>query len=419
MQPGPASSAPVPAPRTTSPFFVLAKPAGPACNLRCSYCFYLEKKEMFGDAPGTRMQDDTLEAFVRDYIAAQDAPEVSFGWQGGEPTLRGLEFFGKVVRLQRRYAGGRKVSNTFQTNGMLIDAQWAEFLAANEFLVGISIDGTQALHDAQRVDASRAGTWSRVLRGLAHLKSHGVEFNTLTVVSRANAKHALKVYRFLKEIGSRHMQFIPLVERSMARGGSGALAGPPVGGTLRGTQVANWSVSPVGYGDFLVAIFEEWVLQDVGSVFVQMFDNALASWVGEGASLCVFAETCGRQVALEHDGSLYACDHYVYPEYRRGNLHRQSLADMLDAPEQRQFGAAKRDTLPAQCRRCEFRFACNGGCPKHRFLQSADGEPGLNYLCAGYRKFFHAVDPYMRVMAGLLRRGRAPAEIMQRVARRR
>lgn len=421
MQPVPASAAPVPAPapRTTRPFFVLAKPAGPACNLRCGYCFYLEKKEMFGRATDTRMQEGTLEAFIRDYIAAQDAPEVSFGWQGGEPTLRGLDFFRKVVQLQRRYAGGRKVANTFQTNGVLIDAHWAEFLAANEFLVGISIDGTQVLHDAQRVDTSSSGTWSRVLQGLAHLKSHGVEFNTLTVVSRANAKHALTVYRFLKEIGSRYLQFIPLVERTMARGGSGALAGPPVSGTPRGTQVAKWSVSPVGYGDFLVAIFEEWVLRDVGSVFVQMFDSALASWIGEGTSLCVFAETCGRQVALEHDGSVYACDHYVYPEYRLGNLHRQSLADMLDAPGQRRFGAAKRDTLPAQCRRCEFRFACNGGCPKHRFLQTADGEPGLNYLCAGYRRFFNAANPYLRVMAGLLQRGRAPAEIMQRVARRR
>lgn len=418
MAPASERIAPRPSAPKTAPFFALAKPAGPACNLRCSYCFYLEKKDLFDRKQSTRMQQDTLERFIRDYISAQDAPEVIFGWQGGEPTLRGLDFFRKVVHLQRTYAGGRKVSNMFQTNGMLIDVEWADFLAANEFLVGISVDGPPDLHDAQRVDASNSGSLSRVLEGLEHLKSHGVEFNTLTVVSRANAKHPLKVYRFLKEIGSRYIQFIPLVERVMNTSVSSALAGPPTSVALHMAQVAKWSVSPVGYGDFLVAVFEEWVRRDVGSVFVQMFDNALGSWMGEGASLCVFAETCGRQVALEHDGSVYACDHYVYPEYRLGNLHRQTFAEMLDSPEQRRFGAAKRDTLPTQCRRCEFRFACNGGCPKQRFLHSADGEPGLNYLCAGYRKFFCAVDPYMRRMIALLRQGRAPSEIMQQVARR-
>lgn len=399
-------------PAPTAPFYVLAKPAGPACNLRCNYCFYLEKKDLFGREQSTRMQEDTLEAFVRDYIAAQDAPEVVFGWQGGEPTLRGLDFFRRAVDLQRVYAGGRKVSNAIQTNGMLLDAEWAEFLAANDFLVGISIDGPEELHDAQRIDANRSGTHARVLQGLAHLKAHGVEFNTLTVVSRSNAKHPLKVYRYLKEIGSRYIQFIPLVERSMKRGASGALAGPPALANLRDAEVAKWSVSPVAYGDFLVAVFEEWVRQDVGSVFVQMFDTALASWVGEGSRLCVFAETCGRQVALEHDGSVYACDHYVYPEFRLGNMKDTPLADLLDSEVQRRFGAAKRDALPAQCRRCESRFACNGGCPKHRFQHSADGEFGLNYLCAGYRSFFRAVDPHMRTMAQLLRQGRAPAEIM-------
>lgn len=401
------------------PFFVLAKPAGPACNLRCSYCFYLEKKDLFGRSESTRMRDDTLEAFVRDYIGAQDTPEVGFGWQGGEPTLRGLDFFRRVVELQRRYAGGRKVSNMFQTNGMLIDAEWAEFLAANEFLVGISIDGPPGLHDTQRIDAHGSGTASRVLQGLEHLKAHGVEFNTLTVVSRANARHPLKVYRFLKEIGSRYIQFIPLVERTRRGSASSALAGPPAAGSLRDAEVARWSVSPVGYGDFLLAVFEEWVQHDIGSIFVQMFDNALGSWVGEGAGLCVFAETCGRQVALEHDGSVYSCDHYVYPEYRLGNLHESSLADLLDSDVQQRFGDAKRDALPAQCRRCEFRFACHGGCPKHRFLQTADGEAGLNYLCAGYRKFFRGVDPYMRAMAGLLRQGRPASDLMKSVARRR
>lgn len=404
----------------TAPFFVLAKPAGPACNLRCTYCFYLEKKDLFGRMQSTRMQEDTLATFVREYIAAQDTPEVTFAWQGGEPTLRGLAFYRRVVELQRTHAQGRRISNAFQTNGVLIDAEWAEFFAANGFLVGISIDGPADLHDAQRVDPAGRGSLAAVLQGLEHLKAHRVDFNTLTVVSRANVRHARKVYRFLKDIGSRYIQFIPLVERRAKAAAPNQLAGPPGPGMSRDAEVTRWSVSPVAYGDFLIEVFQEWVRGDVGTVFVQMFDNALASWVGEGARLCVFAETCGRQLAIEHDGSVYACDHYVYPQYRLGNLMQQSFAQMLDSDAQRRFGAAKRDTLPAQCRTCEFRFACNGGCPKHRFLHTADGEAGLNYLCAGYRKFFRFADPPMRAMGQLLRQGRAPAEIMlQRAPRER
>lgn len=402
----------------TSPFFVLAKPAGPACNLRCTYCFYLEKKALAGMAQGTRMQEHTLESFVRDYIAAQDAPEITFGWQGGEPTLRGLDFFRRVVELQRVHAQGRRISNAFQTNGMLIDAEWADFLAANGFLVGISIDGPPALHDRHRNDAGGCGSHSRVLQGLAQLQAHGVQFNTLTVVSRANAKHPLKVYRYLKDIGSRFIQFIPVVERTARTGGASQLAGPPVAGSARDAEVAGWSVGPVAYGEFLVAVFKEWVRQDVGTVFVQTFDSALASWVGQGASLCVFAETCGRQLAVEHDGSTYACDHYVYPEYRLGNISEMSLAEMVDSEAQRRFGAAKLETLPVQCRQCDVRFACNGGCPKHRFLHTAAGEYGLNYLCAGYRTFFRFVDPYMRAMAQLLRQRRPASDIMQRIGTR-
>ena len=404
-----ASSASTGSVRRTAAFSVLAKPSGPACNLRCTYCFYLEKKDLFGRTTATRMQEDTLETFVRDYIASQDAPEVTFGWQGGEPTLRGLDFFRRAVELQRIHGGGRKISNALQTNGMLINAEWAEFLAANDFLVGISIDGPGDLHDAQRVDADGDGSLQRVLQGLEQLKAHGVEFNTLSVVSRRNVKHPLKVYRFLKDIGSRFIQFIPLVERMSS---SGALAGPPVRGTMRDEAVTKWSVGPVAYGDFLIAVFDEWVQRDVGKIFVQMFDNALASWAGVGATLCVFAETCGRQLVVEHDGSTYACDHYVYPEYRLGNIRSQSFAEMLESDAQHSFGAAKRDTLPAQCRTCQVRFACNGGCPRQRFLETATGEPGLNYLCAGYRKFFRHVDPSMRAMTNLLRQGRAPAEVM-------
>jgi uncharacterized protein len=399
--------------RNTAPFFVLAKPSGPACNLRCSYCFYLEKKDLFGRTQSTRMSDGTLETFIRDYIGTQDTPEITFAWQGGEPTLRGLDFYRKVLELQRAHAQGRRISNAFQTNGVLIDAEWAEFFAENGFLVGISIDGPADLHDAHRVDAAGRGSLAAVLTGLGHLQANQVDFNTLTVVSRANARHARKVYRFLKDIGSRYIQFIPLVERRAKGAAPTRLAGPPGPGPSRETEVTRWSVSPLAYGDFLIDVFREWVRRDVGSVFVQTFDNALASWVGAGARLCVFAETCGRQLAIEHDGSVYACDHYVYPQYRLGNVKEQSFADMLDSNAQRRFGAAKRDTLPTQCRTCEVRFACNGGCPKQRFLHTADGEAGLNYLCAGYRKFFRFVDPPMRAMGQLLRQGRAPAEIMQ------
>jgi uncharacterized protein len=401
-----------PAARTAA-FHVLAKPAGPACNLRCSYCFYLEKSQLF-ESGRLRMSDAMLETFVRDRIRCDDSPEIEFAWQGGEPTLLGVEFFRRAVALQQQYSDGRRITNALQTNGTLIDDAWAEFLAAHGFLVGISIDGPAELHDAYRVDARGAASLERVLRGLRRLQAHGVEFNTLTVVNRLNAKHPLKVYRFLKEIGSRYLQFIALVERQVrSADGPSALAGPPadVPSSAR-TEPTAWSVTPVGYGNFLVEIFDAWVRRDVGSTFVQLFDSALGSWVGIGASLCVFAPECGRAIALEHDGAAYACDHYVYPQYRLGRLGEHTLAQMVDSPRQRKFGADKRDTLPSHCRRCELLFACNGGCPKHRFLQAPDGEPGLNYLCAAYKRFFGHADPYLRAMAQLLRDGREAAEIM-------
>ncbi len=390
----------------------MAKPAGPACNLRCSYCFYLEKSWLFPAAGGTRMSDDVLEAFVRDYIESQDADAIDFAWQGGEPTLAGLDFFRKVVALQQRFGGGRRITNALQTNGTLLDDAWGEFLAAHGFLVGISIDGPGDLHDAQRVDAAARPSLERVLRGVRVLQAHGVEFNTLTVVSRRNARHPGKVYGFLKEIGSRYLQFIPLVERVGAAAGGGSLAGPPSPSRRESARTTSWSVTPVAYGEFLVRVFDEWVRRDVGTTYVQLFDNALGQWLGMPSTLCVFAPECGRAVAVEHDGSVFACDHYVYPDYRLGRLGERTLAAMLDDPAQRAFGAAKRDTLPAQCRECSVRFACNGGCPKHRFLETAGGEPGLNYLCAAYRRFFGHADPYLRAMADLLRQQRAPAEIM-------
>lgn len=391
----------------------MAKPAGPACNLRCGYCFYLEKKELFGRGESVRMDDDTLETFVREYIRSQDAQEISFAWQGGEPTLRGLDFFRKVVELQRRYADGRTITNALQTNGTLVDAEWAAFLAENAFLVGLSIDGPPELHDAYRVDAAGRSTSAQVLEALALLQAHGVEFNTLTVVSALNARHPLKVYRYLKEIGSRHLQFIPLVERRNRQQEGAALAGPPVPGRLREAELTKWSVGSVAYGRFLTTIFGEWVRRDVGRVFVQLFDSTLHTWLEGRATLCTFSETCGRQVAMEHDGSIYACDHYVYPEYEVGKLGEQPLAEILESPAQRAFAEAKRSTLPSQCRRCDVLAACRGGCPKHRFLHAASGGHGVNYLCAAYRHFFRTVAPHMRTMTLLLRQGRPASDIMQ------
>ncbi|HEY3706574.1 MAG TPA: anaerobic sulfatase-maturation protein [Terracidiphilus sp.] len=402
----------------TAPFHIMTKPIGPICNLDCKYCFYLEKEKLY---PGTRewaMPRETLERYVREYIAAQDTEEVHFAWQGGEPTLLGVDFFRTVVELQQQYAGGKAIYNALQTNGTLLDDAWGEFLAANGFLVGISIDGPREIHDFYRVDKGEAPTFDRVMRGLGKLKEHGVEFNTLTVVNRHNSAVPLEVYRFLKEIGSKFLQFIPVVERRAARAdGNGLVLIEPA--FAEAAEVTDWSVEPMAFGVFLARIFDEWVKQDVGRTFVQMFDVALESWMGMEASLCVFRKTCGSALAMEHTGDVYSCDHFVYPEHRLGNLAETGLEAMVSSPQQVAFGRAKLETLPRMCRQCEVRFACNGECPKHRFLHTPDGEPGLNYLCAGYKHFFRHIDPYMRFMAGELRAGRPPAGIMRYVGGRR
>ncbi|HEV8574212.1 MAG TPA: anaerobic sulfatase maturase [Dehalococcoidia bacterium] len=421
------------------------------CNLDCKYCFYLEKENLYPDKHRWQMPDDVLESYVRQYIEAQSVPEIQFAWQGGEPTLLGVGFFRKVVELQARYAGGKRIANAFQTNGTLLDDEWGEFLREHNFLVGLSIDGPRDLHDVYRVDKRQRPTFDDVMRGLAFLKKHGVEFNTLTVVNRANSQHPLRVYRFLKEIGSGFIQFIPLVERAPAGPAPAedllqlTFAAPPLPAPLQSaegrrqkaegsrdssvglpsafcllpsadrrppTAVTEWSVRGAQYGEFLVQIFDEWVRHDVGKTFVQIFDVALGNWAGMGSGLCVFAEKCGLALALEHNGDLYSCDHYVYPQYKLGNLMNESLAAMVHSPEQRQFGDDKSATLPRYCRECEVRFACNGECPKHRFLHTPDGEEGLNYLCAGYKRFFNHIDPHMQTMTRLLRARRAPAEIM-------
>lgn len=401
----------------------MTKPIGPLCNLDCKYCFYLEKETLFPANEHFRMSDALLEAYVRQYIESQDSEEVNFAWQGGEPTLLGVNFFRKAVELQRRYGGGRRIRNAFQTNGTLLDEEWGTFLRENDFLVGLSVDGPAGLHDAYRVDKRGGATFDRVMRGLEVLLCHGVEFNTMTVVNRLNARQPLEVYEFLKGTGSRFLQFIPLVERRADRSSAAAglgLAAPPdlAGADGENPPVTEWSVQPTQYGKFLIAIFEAWVRKDVGRVFVNVFDAALGNWCGAGAGICVFSETCGSSLAMEHNGDVYPCDHYVYPRYLLGNVMGGSLGDMVNAPAQVKFGLGKRETLPRYCRECDVRFACHGECPKHRFLKTPAGETGLNYLCAGYKRFFRHIDPHMRAMAQLLDAGRAPAEIMGMMDRR-
>lgn len=395
-----------------APFHLMSKPTGPICNLDCTYCFYLEKESLYPGARKWAMSEDVLESYIRQYVEAQPLEVVDFAWQGGEPTLLGVEYFERVVALQKQYANGKEIRNAFQTNGTLIDDRWAEFFAANQFLVGVSIDGPRELHDLYRVDKGGASSFERVMRGIHLLKKHAAAFNTLSVVHRKNSQRPLDIYRFLKEIGSGFMQFIPIVERVTPQPGADGLV--LIEPAFRGpAEVSDWSVEPLVFGQFLTAIFDEWVRQDVGRFFVQHFDVALENWLGMPASLCLFRPTCGSAMALEHNGDLYSCDHYVYPEHRLGNLMNESLGEMAASQRQHEFGQQKRTSLPAMCRSCTVRFACYGECPKHRFLTTPDGEPGLNYLCAGYKHFFTHIDPHMRFMAEELRAGRAPAGIMQ------
>jgi uncharacterized protein len=403
---------------TAFPFHVLTKPIGPICNLDCKYCFYLDKENLYPAERKWAMPDDVLESYIRQYINSQPGPEIHFAWQGGEPTLLGIPFFQKVVDLQHQYANGKQIHNALQTNGTLLDDPWAEFLSNNSFLVGLSIDGPPELHDQYRVDKHGQKTFDAVLRGLRHLQKHNVEFNTLTVVNRTNAAKPVELYEFLKQIGSSFLQFIPLVERQpvaveLSVHGS-TFAEPPIPGIADDPRalVTPWSVEPTQYGDFLCRIFDHWVRRDVGQIFVQMFDVALSNWLGLGSPLCVFAEECGASLAIEHNGDLYSCDHYVYPRYKLGNILNTTLDEMAHSPAQQAFGSNKRTTLPKYCRECEVRFACNGECPKYRFTKTPDGEPGLNYLCAAYKQFFTRIDPHMRTMAQLLQSGRPAADIM-------
>jgi len=402
-----------PAPESSSaPFHVMAKPIGPICNLDCKYCFYLEKETLYPGTQSWKMSDEILESYIRQYIAAQPLDTVAFAWQGGEPTLLGLDYFKKIVAIEQRYAQGKRIENAIQTNGVLLDASWAKFFAANDFLVGVSIDGPRELHDYYRVDKGQQPTFDKVMRGIQHLKDADVRFNTLTVVHRQNSQRPREVYRFLKEIGSGFMQFIPVVERIAEQPAPNGLALLSPNSTSS-SVVSDWSVESLAYGKFLCTIFDEWVRNDVGVTFVQIFDVTLGSWLGMQPSLCVFSETCGSALAIEHQGDLYSCDHYVYPENKLGNILDNPLASLANIKQQKDFGNAKRDTLPRYCLECDVRFACNGECPKHRFISTPDGEAGLNYLCAAYKLFFHHVAPYMEFMSRELLRQQPPSRVMQ------
>ena len=401
----------------TANFHVMAKPIGPICNLDCSYCYYLEKEGLFPKGEQFRMAPEVLETYIREYIASQKTPEVTFAWQGGEPTLLGIDYFRRIVELQRKHAGGRKINNTLQTNGTRLNAEWCRFFREHAFLIGLSIDGPRELHDAHRRDKGGKPTFDQVLRGMTLLKEYGVEFNTLTVVNRLNVDRPLEVYDFLCEAGSGYLQFIPLVERLPSADAPAGLtfAEPPEPGQSP-SAVTDESVPAEAYGDFLITIFDAWVRRDVGRVFVQMFDVSLGIWSGHGPGLCLFLPDCGEALAVEHNGDLYSCDHFVYPKYKLGNVMNESLATLINSAQQRAFGGDKSARLPKYCRDCEVRFACHGECPKHRFLVTPDGEPGLNYLCAGYKKFFRHIDPFMRRMSDLLRARLAPAGIMALLA---
>lgn len=372
------------------PFYVMAKPAGARCNLRCDYCYYLEKARLYDGETALTMDDATLRCFVSQYIGAQTMRDVLFTWHGGEPLLRPLSFYLRAVELQREYAGDHHIDNCLQTNGTLLNAEWCRFLHDNHWLVGLSIDGTQAMHDTYRRTPSGEPTWTRVMRAVELLEQYGVEWNAMAVVHDGNVGRPVEFYRFFRQMGCRFLQFTPLVE-----------AGNP------------HSISPEAWGAFLCSLFDEWVKADVGEVFVQVFDATLANWCGVAPGVCSLAATCGQAAAMEWNGDVYSCDHFVTPAHRLGNIHEHTLLEMMHSHKQAVFGRNKSALLPGECRRCRWLFACHGECPKNRLATSADGEPGMNVLCKGYARFFSHVAPAMDFMRGELEAGRAPAGVMR------
>ena len=395
---------------------VVAKPIGPVCNLNCEYCFYIEKQALFGPGEQYRMSDDVLSAFITNYITSQPTPVVEFVWQGGEPTLLGIDFFNRVVELQKPFAGTKSITNSLQTNGILLTDEWCVFLSRNGFMVGISIDGPKDVHDRYRHDREGKGTFDKVMCGLRLLQKHKVEYNVLTAVARETARQGLEVYRFLRDHGVEFIQFSPVVERMpdacSAQHGLKLACPASLDKTEPQTEVTPWSVIPEEYGDFLIAIYEEWVRHDVGRVFVMNFEWALNAWMGNSSPVCIHAEQCGRSLVIEHNGDVYACDHCVYPEYKLGNVSSETLPAMAERSRQAGFGVAKKTALPRWCRECQVLAACRGGCPKHRFIMSNYKEPGLHYLCEGYKKFFLHIRKYCHAMTQLLEHGLPVSYVM-------
>ena len=386
------------------PFSVMTKPIGPRCNIDCKYCYYLEKEKLFPSEKKFRMSDDVLESYIRQLIETSTEAgirEIPFAWQGGEPTMLGVDYFRKIVELQGKYTpNGATVANAFQTNGILLDDEWGQFLHDNRFLIGLSIDGPKKIHDKYRIDRAGRPTFDKVMKGLEVLQRHDVEHNSLTTVHRANGGKGKEIYKFLKGLGMEFLQFIPIAERSSPEGG---LASAPQVDMDPGNTVTEWSVSPKVYGKFLCDIFDTWFKADIGQTYVQYFDVQLGLWLGGPSSLCIFSETCGNALALEHDGSLYSCDHYVYPEYRLGKVTETPMRDMVWTDKQFAFGEDKRAGLTSQCKSCEFKFACNGGCPKQRFAVNKQGESNHNYFCESFTMFFQHCGPRMQAMANAVR----------------
>lgn len=393
------------------PLYVMTKAVGAVCNLACDYCYYLEKSNLYKDISKHVMSEELLERFVREYINSQTMQQVLFTWHGGETLMRPLSFYKRAVELQRQYANGRTIDNCIQTNGTLLTDEWCRFFKENNWLVGISIDGPQEFHDEYRKNRQGRPSFVKVMHGIELLKKHGVEWNAMAVVNDFNADYPLDFYNFFKEIGCRYIQFAPIVERITKHSDGRHLASPDD----TEEKLADFSVTPEQWGDFLCAIFDEWVRNDVGETFVQIFDSTLANWMGVQPGVCSMAETCGHAGVMEFNGDVYSCDHYVFPEYKLGNIYQNSLIDMMYSKRQQEFGLMKKTSLPSQCRECEYLFACNGECPKNRFAKTANGEPGLNYLCKGYHKFFSHVAPYMDFMKKELMAQRPPSNIMEAI----
>ncbi|MFN8256520.1 MAG: anaerobic sulfatase-maturation protein [Bacteroidales bacterium] len=395
----------------TSPVYLMAKPTGAVCNLDCTYCYYLEKEKLYPKDPQKwQMSYETLESFVIQYINSSIGNAVQFTWHGGEALMRGRPFFDKVLELQKKYANGKYIENTLQTNGTNLNEEWCRFFKDNKFLIGVSIDGPEHCHDYYRRYKDGKPSFARVMKGIELMQRFGVDFNTLSVVNDYNARFPLEVYRFLKSIGSHFMQFTPIVERistNPAANGLVLLAPEEKSAAI----VTDWSVKAVDYGNFLIKIFDEWVMKDVGEYFVITFDCVLANWMRVPPSLCIYAETCGHAGAVEYNGDVYSCDHYVFPEFKLGNIKNDNLLHLMRSEFQQKFGNDKKDKLPGYCKKCEFLDLCHGECPKNRIINAPDGEPGLNYLCAGFKKFYRHTEPYFNFMANELMNKRSPANV--------